>query len=64
MVRNSSYMQLVFYIGTPERRCSVEDTQMEKGRQLCFFAKRCQGPNKTASAAEKFSVKECEEERD
>lgn len=26
MVRNSSYMQLVFYIGTPERRCSVEDT--------------------------------------
>lgn len=29
-----------------------------------FFAKRCQGPNKTASAAEKFSVKECEEERD
>lgn len=29
-----------------------------------FFAKRCQGPNKTASAAEKFSVKECEEERE
>lgn len=46
MVRNSSYMQLVFYIGTPERRCSVEDTQMEKGRQLCFLQSAVKGLTK------------------
>lgn len=47
----------VFFMGTVVRRCSVEATQLERGRQFCFFAKCCQKPDKTAQAGEKLSVK-------